>query len=78
LNCADLGGPAVTFDSPIQAVLTDTESGSDLSHPVTAFGHLLYSFNLEFFGEPCLLVHEHLFFLLKLRLSGVYKTRGDS
>lgn len=42
------------------------------------FGDLLDSFNSEFFEEPCLLVHEHLFCLLKLRLSGVYKTRGDS
>ncbi len=47
-------------------------------HSCLPFGHLLYSFNLEFFGKPWLLAHEHLFYLLNLRLSGVYKYRGDS
>lgn len=59
-------------------MLADIEPGSYFSYTVTAFCDLLDSFNSEFFGEPYLLVHNHLFYLLKLRLSGVYKTRGDS
>jgi hypothetical protein len=59
-------------------VLADIEPGSNFCYPVTTFSYLFDSFDLEFFGEPCLLVHKHLFDLLKLRLSGVYKTRGDS
>jgi hypothetical protein len=77
LRCAHLGTQAATLDSGIQAVLADIKLGRNLCDAVAAFSYLLNSFNLEFFGEPCLLVHEHLFFLLKLRLSGVYKNRDD-
>lgn len=54
-------------------MLTDIEPGCYFSYTVTTFGDLFDSFDSEFFGEPCWLVHKHLFDLLKLRLSGVYK-----
>jgi hypothetical protein len=45
---------------------------------VSAFTYLFNGLNLEFFRVPCLLARKYLFYLLKLRLSGVCKTWGDS
>jgi hypothetical protein len=78
LRCAHLGTHAVTLGPGIQAVLADIKPGSNFCDAVAAFSYLLNRLNLEFFREPCLLVHKHLFYLFKLRLSGAYKTRSDS
>ena len=59
-------------------MLADIKPGSNFCEAVAAFSYPLNSFNLELFRECCLLVHKHLFHLLNLRVSGVYKTRGDS
>jgi len=78
LGCTSLRGLAVALNPGIQAVLTDIEPDSYFRYAVTTLCYLLHSFNLEFFEKSCLLVHEHLFYLWKLRPSGVYKIRGDS
>ena len=58
-------------------MLTDTKSGGNFCYPVAMVSYLFFSFNLEFFGEFCLLIHVNLLYLLKLRSSGFYKIPGD-
>jgi len=59
-------------------MLADIKPGLNSCNAVVAFSYLLNAFNLEFFWKSWLHVHKHLFYLLKLRLSGVWQTRSDS
>jgi hypothetical protein len=70
--------PYLTLDPGIQVVLADIKPGSNFRDAVSAFTHLFNGLNLEFVRVPCLLASKYLFYLLKLRLSGICKTWGDS
>jgi hypothetical protein len=59
-------------------MLANTQPAGHIRYAVTTFGDLLNRFDLELVRKSLLLAHVYLVSLLKTRLQGVYKLRGDS